>query len=109
MLDLLKRLSQTPGISGREERVRALVKEELENLADEVKVDAIGNVIAFKKGKSGSKKIMICGHMDEIGFIVSHLSGPAGPGSRPGRFEGRPHAGSETGTSDDPRRSQSSA
>ena len=73
MLDLLKRLSQTPGISGREERVRALVKEELENLADEVKVDAIGNVIAFKKGKSGSKKIMICGHMDEIGFIVSQI------------------------------------
>lgn len=72
-MELLKKLSQTPGISGREERIRALIKEELEKLADEVKVDAIGNVIAFKKGKSGGKKVMISGHMDEIGFIVSQI------------------------------------
>jgi endoglucanase len=74
-MELLKKLSQTPGISGREERIRALIKEELEKLADEVKVDAIGNVIAFKKGKSGGKKVMISGHMDEIGFIVSQIEG----------------------------------
>src|SRR5690606_3132879 len=67
------KLSQTPGISGREERIRAVIKEELEGLADEVRVDALGNVIALKKGKTGSKKIMICGHMDEIGFVVSHI------------------------------------
>lgn len=72
-MELLKKLSQTPGISGREERIRALIKEELEKLADEVSVDAIGNVIAFKKGKPGSKKVMISGHMDEIGFIVSQI------------------------------------
>lgn len=72
-MELLKKLSQTPGISGREERIRALVKEELTNLADEVRVDAMGNVIALKKGKSGSKKVMISGHMDEIGFIVSQI------------------------------------
>lgn len=74
-MELLKKLSQTPGISGREERIRALIKEELEKLADEVKVDAIGNVIAIKKGKSGGKKVMISGHMDEIGFIVSQIEG----------------------------------
>lgn len=72
-MELLKKLSQTPGISGREERIRAVIKEELEGLADEVRVDALGNVIALKKGKTGSKKIMICGHMDEIGFVVSHI------------------------------------
>lgn len=72
-MELLKKLSETPGISGREERIRALIKQELEKLADEVRVDAIGNVIALKKGKTGSKKIMISGHMDEIGFIVSQL------------------------------------
>jgi len=72
-MELLKKLSQTPGISGREERIRALIKEELEKLADEVRVDAIGNVIAFKKGKPGGKKVMISGHMDEIGFVVSQI------------------------------------
>jgi endoglucanase len=72
-MELLKKLSQTPGISGREERIRALIKEELEKLADEVRVDAIGNVIALKKGKPGGKKVMISGHMDEIGFIVSQI------------------------------------
>jgi len=53
-MELLKKLSQTPGISGREERIRALIKEELEKLADTVSVDAMGNVIALKKGKSGN-------------------------------------------------------
>jgi endoglucanase len=72
-MELLKTLSQTPGISGREERIRALIKEEMEKVADKVTVDAIGNVIAYKKGKSGNKKVMISGHMDEIGFIVSHI------------------------------------
>ncbi len=72
-MELLKKLSQSPGISGREERIRALIKAELEKLADEVRVDAIGNVIALKKGKSGGKKVMISGHMDEIGFIVSQI------------------------------------
>lgn len=72
-LELLRKLTETPGIPGREERIRALVKGELEKLADEVRVDAIGNVIAFKKGKTGNKKIMISGHMDEIGFIVSQI------------------------------------
>lgn len=72
-MELLKRLSETPGIPGREERIRALIKIELEQIADEVKVDAIGNVIAVKKGKTGAKKIMISAHMDEIGFIVSQI------------------------------------
>lgn len=72
-VELLKKLTQTPGIPGREERIRAVVKEELGKLADEVRVDAMGNVIAFKKGKTGAKKIMISGHMDEIGFIVSQI------------------------------------
>src|SRR5690606_25910201 len=42
-------------------------------LADEVRVDAMGNVIALKKGKTGAKKIMISSHMDEIGFIVAQI------------------------------------
>ena len=69
---LLKRLSETPGVSGREERVRALVIEELKPLVDEIQVDALGNVVAFKKG-TGDRRVMLAAHMDEIGFMVKHV------------------------------------
>ncbi len=71
-LALLKRLSETPGVSGREERVRALVIEELKPLVDEIQVDALGNVVAFKKG-TGDRRVMLAAHMDEIGFMVKHV------------------------------------
>src|SRR5690348_8588694 len=62
---LLKRLSETPGVAGREELVRAVVIAELQPLVDEIKVDALGNVVAFKKGK-GDRRVMLAAHMDEI-------------------------------------------
>jgi endoglucanase len=71
-VELLKRLSETPGVAGREERVRALVIEELQPLVDELRVDALGNVIAWKKG-SGDRRVMLAAHMDEIGFMVRHI------------------------------------
>lgn len=73
---LLKRLSETPGVSGREERVRALVIEELRPLVDELRVDALGNVIAVKKGSgqdSERRRVMLAAHMDEIGFMVKYI------------------------------------
>ncbi|MGH2514520.1 MAG: hypothetical protein ACRDHP_02595, partial [Ktedonobacterales bacterium] len=72
-LALLKRLSETSGVAGREERVRALVIEELRPLVDELTVDTLGNVIASKRGKAGSRRIMLAAHMDEIGFMVRHI------------------------------------
>lgn len=69
---LLKRLSETPGVPGREERVRALVVEELRPLVDELRVDALGNVIALKKG-NGKRRVMVAAHMDEIGFMVKYI------------------------------------
>ena len=71
-IELLKRLTETPGVSGREELVRALVIEELTPHVDEIRVDALGNVIAIKKGK-GRRKVMLAAHMDEIGFMVRHI------------------------------------
>ncbi len=83
-LDLLKRLCETPGVPGREERVRALIEKEVKGLFDEARTDAMGSLIctrgprgaAGKKGGKGSRptRVMILCHMDEIGFYVSHVS-----------------------------------
>ncbi|HEU5380814.1 MAG TPA: M42 family metallopeptidase [Ktedonobacteraceae bacterium] len=71
-IPLLTKLTQTPGIPGREEQVRALMVEELRSLSDEVSVDRLGNVTAWKRGKS-DLRVMLAAHMDEIGFIVKHI------------------------------------
>ncbi|MDI3341561.1 MAG: M42 family metallopeptidase [Sphaerobacter sp.] len=71
-IDLLKRLCETPGIPGREEQVRTLVRREIAPLVDAVAVDALGNVVATKKGRGGPR-VMLAAHMDEIGFMVRHI------------------------------------
>ena len=71
-MELLKELCEAPGIPGREERLRAIVRRELEPIVDEIRVDAMGNLICVKK-KDGAPKLMIAAHMDEIGFVVSHI------------------------------------
>lgn len=71
-MHLLQELCEASGIPGREERIRAIVRRELEPLVDEIKVDAMGNLIAIRRGNS-DKKLLISAHMDEIGFIVTHI------------------------------------
>ncbi|MBU0507490.1 M42 family metallopeptidase [bacterium] len=71
-LKLLKALAESHGVSGREEGVRALIRKELTAVGCKVRGDAMGNVIGFRKGK-GKVKVMLAGHMDEIGFVVSHV------------------------------------
>ncbi|MDB5282675.1 MAG: aminopeptidase [Bacteroidota bacterium] len=70
---LLKQICETPGLPGHEQKVRELVTRELKGVVDEISVDNMGNLIALKKGKSNAKKVMAAAHMDEIGFIVSHI------------------------------------
>lgn len=74
-MQLLKELCETPGIPGREEKLRAIVRRELGGVCDEMRVDALGNLICVKKSKARRKlrKLMIASHMDEIGFVVSHV------------------------------------
>ncbi len=72
MDELLKLLSETDGVSGNEGAVRDIIKEKAQKYCD-VKTDKMGNVIAFKKGNVGAKKIMLAAHMDEVGFIVSYI------------------------------------
>ena len=74
-MQLLKELCECPGIPGREERLRHIVRRELEPVVDEVRVDGLGNMILLKRASKGRspKKLMIAAHMDEIGFVVSYI------------------------------------
>jgi endoglucanase len=72
-VSLLSRICEAPGAPGCEKEIRSLVLAELKGLADDVRVDNLGSVIALKKGRSSAKKTMAAAHMDEIGFIVTHV------------------------------------
>jgi tetrahedral aminopeptidase len=73
---LLERLCNEVGVSGDEGAVRKLVLDEIQPYADEVKVDALGNVLATKKGNKRNRlKVMLAAHMDEIGFMLTYDDG----------------------------------
>lgn len=69
---LLAEICEAAGAPGFEQRIREIVIREVTPLVDEVKLDNMGNVTAIKKGLQ-NKKVMIGAHMDEIGFIVTHI------------------------------------
>lgn len=86
-IDLLRRLCETPGVPGREGRLRDLVIGELTPLVDEIGVDALGNVIGLRRSRAQAgeadieleqpsrtrRKVMLSAHLDEIGFLVKHV------------------------------------
>ncbi len=70
-LDLLERLSNAIAVSGDEREVRAIVLEEIQPFADEVRVDALGNVLAVRHAEGEDwLRVMLAAHMDEVGFIL---------------------------------------
>lgn len=71
MKQLLKELVETPGVSGNEHQIREKIKEKVEEHAEDVEVDNMGNLIA-RKG-SGDKTLMIATHMDQIGLTVQTI------------------------------------
>ncbi len=71
---LLKKLTSCFGTSGNEEEVSDIILKELEGVADDIKIDPMGNVIAVKKSKyDDAKKLMVTAHMDEIGVIITYI------------------------------------
>ena len=72
LYSVLERLCLATSVSGRESKVREEISDIIAPFVDSVSVDALGNLIALKKGK-GERKIMLCAHMDEIGFIVNFI------------------------------------
>lgn len=73
--ELLKRLCTASGISGDESVVRDIILSEITPYCDDIKIDSLGNIIAFKKGeKRPLNKLMLSAHMDEVGFIVTSIT-----------------------------------
>lgn len=71
----LKEFTDICSVSGDEGEIRAFIKSLIAPFADELTVDTMGNIIAFKKGtKPSGKKIIVSAHMDEVGFIVSDIT-----------------------------------
>ncbi len=71
-IQLLKKISETPGASGFETPIRNLIINEIKDLVDSYSIDNLGNLTTVIKGKE-SKRVMVAAHMDEIGFIVNHI------------------------------------
>jgi endoglucanase len=74
MKALIEKLVAIPGPSGYEKEIRAAVRAEIESLADEIRVDSLGNLIARVGARAeGGKRILLSAHIDEIGVIASHI------------------------------------
>ncbi len=74
MKSLIQKLVETTSPSGHENQIRAVIREEIEKYVDDLRVDALGNLIAAKgKEKTGGCKVMLSAHMDEIGVIAAHI------------------------------------
>ncbi|MBM7624492.1 M42 family metallopeptidase [Sporohalobacter salinus] len=69
----LGELSEAMGVSGAENEVRNLIKEEVTDYVDEVKTDTLGNLIVHKKGNKSLPSLLIAAHMDEIGLMVTNI------------------------------------
>ena len=71
---LLEKLSEAFGVSGCEDEVRGLIIEAIKDHVDEYNVDALGNLIALKRGTGESElKVMLAAHMDEVGLMITHI------------------------------------
>ncbi len=74
--EVLRQVSEASGVSGYEDEVRSLVSERMRSLADEVRTDAMGNVIALRRGYTAQGRgpsVMLAAHMDEIGLMVTQV------------------------------------
>lgn len=73
MLNLMKRYTSAFSVTGSENELAEMIKVDIAPYVDEITTDALGSVIALKKGLSSEKRLMISAHIDEIGFIVTYI------------------------------------
>lgn len=72
-IEFLKKLSEADGIASNEEEVRKVMLEELKNYSDKIQCDGLGSIIFSKIQDEKAPNIMICAHMDEVGFMIRHI------------------------------------
>ncbi|PIC63584.1 peptidase M28 [Sporosarcina sp. P13] len=72
-LEMLKELTDARGIPGNEREARDVMKKHIEPFVDEIDHDGLGSLIAHKEGDANGPKIMIAGHLDEVGFMVTRI------------------------------------
>ena len=77
VLLLIEKLSDAFGVSGAEGEVRGILAEAIRDHVDELRVDTMGNLIATKHAgpdaAGGSPRVMVAAHMDEVGFMITHI------------------------------------
>ncbi|GMB07298.1 M42 family metallopeptidase [Thermolongibacillus altinsuensis] len=73
-LQLFKTLTELPGAPGNEHAVRHFMRQELSKYADEVVQDRLGSIFGVKRGKEDGPVVMVAGHMDEVGFMVTAIT-----------------------------------
>ncbi|MGK7378065.1 M42 family metallopeptidase [Planococcus sp. 1R117A] len=71
---LFKTLTELPGAPGNEHAVRKFMRQELEKYSDELVQDNLGSVFGVKHGSQDGPRIMVAGHMDEVGFMVTQIT-----------------------------------
>ncbi len=72
--ELLKEITEANGVSGYEEEVRKIMVREMKGISDSIEYDKMGSIMARKKGTADSPRVMVVGHMDEIGFMVKEIT-----------------------------------
>jgi endoglucanase len=73
LVEVLEKLSNANGVTGREDEVRDLMKKYLKPYVDEVREDRLGNLITFKKGSKDAPTVMLAAHMDEVGLMIKNI------------------------------------
>lgn len=73
-LQMFKTLTELQGAPGFEHQVRKFVRSELEKYTDEIVQDRLGSIFGVKRGDENGPKVMVAGHMDEVGFMVTSIS-----------------------------------
>jgi putative aminopeptidase FrvX len=71
--ELIRKLVEAYGPSGFEEQIRAVIRAEVEGLADEVRVTPLGSLVAVRRGSGAGRRILLAAHMDEIGVMVTYV------------------------------------
>ncbi|KXH87560.1 M42 family metallopeptidase [Sporosarcina sp. HYO08] len=73
-MEMFKTLTELPGAPGNEHAVRNYMREQLQKYSDEIVQDHLGGIFGVRKGPENSPRIMVAGHMDEVGFMVTAIT-----------------------------------